>query len=403
MEFLAVLLLLLLATRLAGEAFRRIGQAPLIGEVLTGIALGPAVLAWVSPDPVTQLGAALGIVVTLGILFLVLSAGLEVGAEGLRQALRDRTYIVAATEFVFPFGLGYALAEGLGMNFVGSMFLGTAMAVTALPVSVRILMDLNLLGTRFGRGIVSVAAANDVTAFALLGIVLALHATAGAAFPAAELATSVVKVLAFIGMIYAIGWLLRRAPRGDGTRRYLASFVARLRTQEAGFAIVLVIALAMAVASEQLGLHFAIGVFYAGVFLTREVIGEGPFVLVQNSVRSVSLGFLAPFFFAFVGLNVALQVSNWYLVLAVTAVAFAGKVFGGLIGGSLAGFRGHTLAALAVGLNARGMMELLLAQVGLATGIINADLYSALVIMTIVTTLSTPPIMKAILKGQKLE
>jgi len=403
MEFLVALLLLLLVTRLAGELFRRAGQAPLIGEVLAGIVVGPAVLAWVIPDAATDLGKALGIVVTLGIVFLVLSAGLEVGAEGLRQALRDRTYIVAATEFVFPFGLGYALAQALGMNFVGSLFMGTAMAVTALPVSVRILMDLDLLGTRFGRGIVSVAAANDVTAFALLGIVVALQATDGGALPVVDIALNVVKVVAFIGLIYAVGWILKRGSQEPGGRRYLASFIAKLRTPEAGFAVVLAIALALGVGSEGLGLHFAIGVFYAGVFLTREALGEGPFVIVQNSVRSVSLGFLAPFFFAFVGLNVVLLTSNWVLVLVVTAVAFTGKVLGGLIGGALAGFRGHALAGLAVGLNARGMMELLLAQVGLATGLITADLYSAIVIMTLVTTLSTPPILKVILKGKTLE
>jgi len=403
MEFLLVLLLVLVVTRLAGELFRRAKQAPLIGEVLAGIILGPAVLAWVNPDPATDLGAALGVVVTFGIVFLVLSAGLEVGTEGLRRALQDRMYIIAATEFVFPFGLGYALAQGLGMDFVGSLFLGTAMAVTALPVSIRILMDLHLLGTRLGRGIVTVAAANDVTAFALLGIVIALHASGGAGFPTTELARSVVEVLAFIGIIYCLGWLLRRAPRTPGARRYLASIVARLRTPEAGFAVVLIIALAIGVASETLGLHFAIGIFYAGVFLTRETLGEGPFIIVQTSVRSVSLGFLAPFFFAFVGLNVVLQTSNWFLVIVITAVAFVGKVAGGLIGGTMAGLRGRELAGLAVGLNARGMMELLLAEVGLTTGLIGADMYSAIVIMTLVTTLSTPLMLKAILKGQTIE
>jgi len=402
MEFLVVLLLVLLVTRVAGELFRRAGQAPLIGEVLAGMILGPAVLAWVDPNPATEVGAALATVFVFGTFFLVLSAGLEVGREGLRQALRDRTFVVAATEFVFPFGLGYALGMGLGLDLVGSLFMGTAMAVTALPVSVRILMDLNLLGTRIGRGIVAVAAANDVLAFAFLGVVLEVHATAGAGFPATELAASVAAVFAFIAFIYAVGWLLRRAPR-PGESRYLARLVRGMRTPEAAFAIVMLVALAFGVSAETLGLHFAIGVFYAGAFLTRETIGEGPFILAQNSVRSVSLGFFAPFFFAFIGLTVVLQVQNWSLVLAVTAVAFVGKVAGGLIGGSLAGFRGHALAALAVGLNARGMMELLLAQVGYATGIIGADLYSALVIMTLVTTLSTPPIMKAILKGKKLE
>jgi Kef-type K+ transport system membrane component KefB len=176
-----------------------------------------------------------------------------------------------------------------------------------------------------------------------------------------------------------------------------------LGSGEAAFAIILLIAVAMGVTAEGLGLHFAIGVFYAGVFLTRDTVGEGHFVLLKNTVRNVNLGFLAPIFFAVVGLLVVLQVSNWALVLMVTAVAFLGKVVGGLIGGTLAGMRGHELAALSVGLNARGMMELLVAQVGLAAGIIDLNLYSAIVIMTIVTTLSAPAMMKYILRGSKSE
>ena len=403
MDFLLLVLLLLLSTRLAGELFRRAGHAPLIGEVLAGIVLGPVVLALVDPSPLSRTGAILAILVPLGILFLVLSAGMEIGAEGLRQVLKEGTVVVAATEFVFPFGLGYALAQALGMGFVGSLFLGTAMAVTALPVSVRILMDLNLLGTKLGRSIIAVAAVNDVTAFALLGIVVALQASAGGPVPVGEIVLDTAKVLGFVGVIYAVGWILKRRPKAEGSRRYLASLVAAMRSPEAAFAIVLLIAVAMGVGAEYLGLHFAIGVFYAGVFLTRETVGEGHFVLVQNAFRGISLGFLAPIFFAFVGLNVALSVSNWSIVFMVVAVAFVGKVVGGLIGGSLAGIRGHTLAALSVGLNARGMMELLLAQVGLAAGIISVDLYSAIVIMTIVTTLSTPPIMKYLLKGVKID
>jgi len=403
MDFLLLVLLLLLCTRLAGELFRRAGHAPLIGEVLAGILLGPAVLAVVDPSPLSPTGAVLAILVPFGILFLVLSAGMEIGAEGLRQVLREGTVLVAATEFVFPFGLGYALGQAMGMDFVGSLFLGTAMAVTALPVSVRILMDLNLLGTKLGRAIVAVAAVNDVTAFALLGIVVGLQASAGGPVPITDIVLDTAKVLGFVAVIYAVGWILKQRPKAEGSRRYFASLVAAMKSPEAAFAIVLLIAVAMGVGAEYLGLHFAIGIFYAGVFLTRETVGEGHFVLVQNAFRGISLGFLAPIFFAFVGLNVVLSVSNWSVVFMVVLVAFVGKVVGGLIGGSLAGMRGHTLAALSVGLNARGMMELLLAQVGLAAGIINVDLYSAIVIMTIVTTLSTPPIMKYLLKGVKID
>ena len=152
-----------------------------------------------------------------------------------------------------------------------------------------------------------------------------------------------------------------------------------------------------------LGLHFAIGVFYAGIFLAPETLGEGHFLLMKNTTMSVAFGFLAPVFFAFVGLNVSLNVTNWGLVAVVTAVAFVGKVVGGLVGGFVAGFRGRVLGALGVGLNARGMMELLLAQVGLAAGIIAADLYVAIVIMTLVTTITAPLAMKVLLSHQTLE
>src|SRR3970282_336339 len=112
----------------------------------------------------------------------------------------------------------------------------------------------------------------------------------------------------------------------------------------------------MGVTAEGLGLHFAIGVFYAGVFLTRDTVGEGHFLVLKNTVRNVNLGFLARIFFAVVGLLVVLQVSNWALVLMVTVVAFLGKVVGGLIGGTLAGMRGHELEGLRVGLYDLGVM-----------------------------------------------
>src|SRR3972149_954379 len=129
MDALLLVLLLLLSTRIAGELFRRAGHAPLIGEVLAGVVLGPAVLAVINPSPASAEGA-----------------------------------IIAATEFVFPFALGYAFGQALGMNFVGSLFLATAMSVTALPVSVRILMDLDMLGTKLGRAIVAVAARDGAMA-----------------------------------------------------------------------------------------------------------------------------------------------------------------------------------------------------------------------------------------------
>src|SRR5437016_117655 len=304
--FLA-LLLVFVAARAAGEAMEKIHRSPRIGEVLAGILLGPMILGWVDPNPTTELGASLGVVANLGVFVLVMLAGIELGREGLRQAFKERSMIVAFVEFFLPFALGYSLGHALQMSFVQSLFLGTALAVTALPVSVRILLDLNLLHSRLGRAIVSVALVNDLVAFAMLGLVVQFQALAG---PPESTTFTIIP---------------------------LKNVLFR-------------------------GLRFAIA-----------------------------------------GLKFALVFEAWPLILAVTATAFVGKLLGGLMGGRVAGFRGSPLLALGVGLNARGMMELLLAQVGLATGIINANVYSALVVMTLTTTLLTPPLMKRLLRRFKAQ
>ena len=387
----------MLVTRLAGELFHRMRQSPMIGEVLAGILLGPSLLGLVNPDATTEMGLILGVLAALGIFFLALTAAMEMGSEGLRQALREGTPIVAATEFFFPFALGYALAQAMGLSFLTSLFMGTALAVTALPVSIRIFMDLHQLQTPLGRAVISVAMVNDVLAFVLLGAILQLNA-AGATLPLEGIVLGTAKVLVFLGLLLVVGRLVHYRPAPGAHHPILQAVAGRMRTSEAPFAVGIILALGLGAAAEVVGLHFVIGVFYAGLLLTPATLGTGHFIRVQNTTRGVGFGFLAAVFFAVVGLKVSFVVTNWPVVILVTGLAFVGKIVGGLIGGALAGFRGRTLAALGVGLNARGMMELVLAEVGLAAGIIGPDLYSALVLMTLITTLSTPILLKVILR-----
>ncbi len=404
MDLILALLILFAVARLAGEAMERLHQSPMLGEVLAGILLGPTLLGWINPDPATSLGASLGVVATLGIFVLVLLAGMELGREGLRQAVRERSAVVAAVEFVLPFILGYLVAGMLGFGFAGSLFLATAMAVTALPVSVRILLDLNLLHSRLGRAIVSVALANDLIAFAVLGVVVGLYNLGGAAPDPLAVALVVLKIAGFVVLILLLGVGLRRlgvAP-GNGPSA-MSRFLERLRAPESAFASCIALALVLAAAAEALGIHFAVGVFYAGILITPELVGREPFYQIRRSVSAVSYGLLTPVFFGYVGLQFTFDAASWPLILGITAVGFVGKFVGGLLGGYVAGFRGAPLVALGFGLNARGMMELVLAQVGLAAGIIGSDMYSALVVMTIVTTLAAPPIMKRLLRRFRLQ
>ena len=229
MDLILALLILFVAARLAGEAMEQIHQSPMIGEVLAGIVLGPTILGLIDPNPLAEPGASLGVVAQLGILVLVLLAGMELGREGLLQALRERSMLVAAVEFFLPFALGYSVALALGMTFPQSLFLGTALAVTALPVSVRILMDLGLLQSRVGRAIVSVALANDLVAFAMLGLILEF-ARLGMSTPDLWTVGLVAgKNLIFLGLVFCLSIVLKLTMRDsrDGTS-HMQRFIGRL-------------------------------------------------------------------------------------------------------------------------------------------------------------------------------
>jgi Kef-type K+ transport system membrane component KefB len=403
LDLIIALLLIFVSARIAGEAMEKVRQSPMIGEVFAGILLGPMVLGWVDPNPTTTLGVSLGVVSNIGVFVLVMLAGIELGREGLHQAFKERSMVVAFVEFFLPFALGYSLGQGLDMTFAQSLFLGTALAVTALPVSVRILLDLNLLHSRLGRAIVAVALVNDLVAFAMLGLVLQF-AELGAAPEPAVFNLILLKNVLFVGFVFSVATVLKQTARlGRGSVSYMERFVARLRGQEASFAVCIATSLGLGAAAELLGIHFAVGAFYGGLLMTPQLLGSEQFHRVRNAASSVTFGLFAPIFFAFVGLKFALVLDAWPLIVIVTAVAFLGKLIGGIMGGLVAGFRGRPLVALGVGLNARGMMELLLAQVGLAAGIIDTNLYSALVVMTLTTTLCTPPIMKRLLRGFKVQ
>ena len=403
MDLIIALLLIFVSARIAGEAMEKVHQSPMIGEVFAGILLGPMVLGWVDPNPTTTLGASLGVVANIGVFVVVMLAGIELGREGLHRAFKEGSMLVALVEFFLPFALGYSLGQGLDMTFAQSLFLGTALAVTALPVSVRILLDLNLLHSRVGRAIVTVALVNDLVAFAMLGLVLQL-AELGAAPEPTVFTSILVKNVLFVGLVFSVATVLKQTARlSKGSVSYMQRFVARLRGQEASFAVCIATCLGLGAAAELLGIHFAVGAFYGGLLMTPQLLGTAQFQRVRNATSSVTFGLFAPVFFAFVGLKFAFVLDAWPLIVTVTAVAFVGKLLGGIMGGRVAGFHGRQLAALGVGLNARGMMELLLAQVGLAAGIIDTNLYSALIVMTLTTTLSTPPLMKHLLRGFEVQ
>jgi Kef-type K+ transport system membrane component KefB len=391
MPLFTTLLLLLILARVAGEAAERLGQPAMIGEILAGVLLGPSVLGLVRLTPELQ-GIA-----DLGVFLLVLLAGMEMEVSQLAQAARGRGIWVAVLGFVTPLVLGMALGALYGLEATRVLFLGLCLAITALPVSVRILMDLGTLHHRTGQLIVSASVVNDIAALLMLGVILQANRGDGSTLSLlASTLMGVARTAAFIllvvGAYRLVDYSASMQPR---MRVAVRRAIGALRGKETRFALTVGFVLLFATLSETVGLHFVVGTFFGGILLSRHAIGRQNFEDVQKTASAVAMGFLAPVFFALIGIEFDIStLTDWGLVAAVLATAFVGKVLGGYWGGRLAGLGPRERWIVGLGLNGRGIMELVIANIALANGFIGTRLFSVLVLMAVVTTIVTPALLR---------
>src|SRR5580692_1370415 len=391
MPLIEALLLLLVLSRVLGEIAARFGQPVMIGEILAGIILGPSVLNYVDYNNDIKVLAQLGVL-------LLFIAGMEMDLDALWKSFRGRGAWVSAAGFVIPLLCGVILGLIFHLDQTRTIFIGLCIAITALPVSVRILMDLGKLQTEVGQKIVSAAVANDVVSLLALGIILNLKGGNGsreAFFKSVGLALG--KALLFMVVVFIAARLVKRYPLGRLFRPggSMQRFFAKLNGKEALFAIVLLFVIAFASFSEFLGLDFVIGAFFGSMLLSHELLGKTNFEEIEKTASSVTMGFLGPIFFAAIGLEFdAHTLQNWPLVFAILVASFVGKIFGGYIGGRLAKMTKEESWAIGAGLNGRGVMELVIANIALTNGFIGRQLFTILVLMAVVTTFVTPFLLK---------
>jgi Na+:H+ antiporter len=392
LPFIEALLLLLVLSRVLGEIAARFGQPVMIGEILAGILLGPSVLNYV--DYSSDIKA----IAQIGVLLLVFIAGMEMDLDALWESFRGRGAWVSAAGFFIPLLCGILLGYLFHFDETRTIFLGLCIAITALPVSVRILMDLGKLQTEVGQKIVSAAVANDVVALLALGIILDVKGSGGshvAFFKFIGLALA--KALLFMAVVFIAARLFKRYPKAKLFRPggVMYRFFSKLKGKETLFAIVLVFVIAFASFSEFLGLDFVVGAFFGSMLLSHELLGRANFEEIEKTATNVTMGFLGPIFFAAIGLEFdAHSLQNWGLVAAVLVASFVGKVFGGYVGGKLAGMSNDESWAVGAGLNGRGVMELVIANIALTNGFINRQMFTILVLMAVVTTFATPFMLK---------
>ena len=392
MSLIESLLLLLLLSRVLGEIAGRFGQPTMLGEIAAGILLGPSCLSAIHYNPEIKA------VADIGVLLLVFLAGMEMELSALWRSFRGRGVFVSAAGFLVPLGSGMAIGPFFGLDQTRTIFIGLCIAITALPVSVRILMDLDKLNTEVGQKIVSAAVVNDVVALLALGIILDLKAAPpNTASLLLSIAKSLGKALLFMTVFAFAARLVRRYSPAHFllSSSIFEKMLGKLRGNESRFAIVLLFVIAFASFSEFLGLDFVVGAFFGSMLLSNEAIGRENFLRIQDTASSVTVGFLGPIFFAAIGLEFdGSSLRNWPLMTAVLIISFVGKILGGYLGGRLARLRSAESWALGVGLNGRGVMELVIANVALANGFIGQQLFTILVLMAAVTTFVTPMLLR---------
>ncbi len=389
LHVLLTLAAIIILGRLLGRLLRPLGQPQVIADILAGILLGPSLIgapaaAVLLPPPAAP---ALGLVAQLGVILYMFLVGLETNAGYLRGQWR-RTFAIStagmSTPFVLGIGLAALLYPALGDPRVPlshfAMFMGVALSITAFPVLARILSDRKLQGTPIGQLALGCAAAGDVAAWCVLALVVGLVQTQGG---------GVGVVLWTLG--FALAMLVLARP-------LLARWTSGVTLEQAGngaIVVALIGCLLSAAATEWIGIHALFGAFLFGLLIPH----DSP--LAQTLERRlhdvVSIVFL-PAFFAYSGLRTQIELVNtpgqWLIVGLIVLVASAGKFGGVALSARATGLGWRDAAILGSLMNARGLVELIVLNIGLDVGVISPTVYSMMVLMALLTTIATAPLIR---------
>jgi Kef-type K+ transport system membrane component KefB len=383
----------LLASRVVGRLFRLIRQPQVMGEMAAGIVLGPSLLGWLWPGVYGALfpEGSLDRLHTLshiGLLLFLFVVGLELNVVSLRGHSRAALFTSHASIFA-PFLMGAVLSRPLYPVFapegvppaVFALFLGAAMSVTAFPVLARILNEQGLTKTEVGAVAIACAAVDDVTAWCILAGIVVLARSTQAAAP---VWVTVGGCLAFTALMLGVVRPL--------LRKLVPEFHRSGRISDDRLAFILAIALVSGLITEWLGVHVLFGAFLAGAVMPKDARFTEH---LTERLQPITVVLLLPLFFAFNGLRTSIGLVSgrqmWLYGCAVMAVAVAGKFGGSMLGARVSGLRWRESAALGALMNTRGLMELVILNIGLDIGVITPALFSIMVMMALATTFMTAP------------
>jgi Kef-type K+ transport system membrane component KefB len=386
LNFLAATVIILVAAKVGGYASIRLGQPSVLGELLVGIILGPTVLNMLGGWPLfagdDHLSASLTLFAEIGVILLMFLAGLELD---LRDLLRSgRVAALAGTLGVLvPLAGGFVTARLLGVETVEAIFIGLALSATSVSISAQTLMELGVLRSKVGLGLLGAAVFDDILVVLLLS---GASVVFGADDSGAGIGMILLRMVLFLVGASAVGVYL--VPR-------LMDRVEGLPISQAVPTAALVICFLFAWASEALGGMAAItGAFMAGLFLARTSLRDE----MEEGISVLAYAFFVPIFFVDIGLEVNLRAisgSAWWFAAVFTVIAIISKIAGSGLGAKMGGFTNREAFQLGIGMVSRGEVGLIVAAFALSSGLITQEHFSIAVFMVIIATLVTPPMLRA--------
>ncbi|HZC46706.1 MAG TPA: cation:proton antiporter, partial [Candidatus Acidoferrum sp.] len=400
LHVLLALVVVIATARAMGWVFRSAQQPPVVGEILAGIVLGPSLLGRLAPGAEGYLfpptvGPFLNIIAQVGVILYMFLVGLELDPALLRKRGHS-TVAISHASIVAPFLLGATIALYLYPKLSTSdvpftcfsLFLGVSMSVTAFPVLARILTDRRIHKTRMGAIALTCAAVDDVTAWCMLAFVVSV-----ARAQATGAVATVAMALGFIAlMILVVRPAMVRLSLLYGNRGRLTQGV---------MAAIFIALLLSASATELIGIHAVFGAFALGAVIPHD---SGMARELTDRLEDIVIVLLLPAFFAYTGLRTQIGLvsgyEHWMMCVLIIAVASAGKFGGSVIAARVTGLNWRDSSALGVLMNTRGLMELIVLNIGLEMNVISPTLFAMLVIMALVTTFATTPILHLITRSQ---
>ncbi|MFD0898696.1 cation:proton antiporter [Loigolactobacillus binensis] len=375
MAFLGILCLILVTTLLAGHFSRKIGVPAVIGQLLVGIILGPALLNWIQPSSFMHDFSEVGVIL------LMFMAGLESDISLLKRYLRPGI-LVALVGVIFPLGLVTLVSLWFHFSLLLAVFMGVIFTATSVSISVEVLRELKLLDSKEGTTILAAAVVDDVLSVIILSVFVSLSGENTGGHTPSLMIGFIEQIGYFIGIYFVVKWIAPFLMRVS--ERFLIGASVTIMS--------LVICLSMAYLADLVGLSAVVGSFFAGI-----AVGQTPYkATIDHNVEPIGYAVFIPVFFVSIGLEMSFKgmgAALWFIIV-LTIMAVLTKLIGGSLGARIAGFSWASGYTVGAGMVSRGEMALIIAQIGYQAKLIDPEYYSATIIAIVLTTLAAPFLLK---------